>query len=154
MTIITQDYVLSTREEAPLEIQRQALETFEFSLGCAIQASYYLMGGTKALNHLSIRTLFPEHHENLHPLLLARQLKAGVPVEFLRKEDNLRRIYQLGRSAVTIRCVPDFEKQLDELHFVFSGAYRRDMTPAIMAIGGIVSEANKLNSSTLEWYEQ
>lgn len=153
MTIVTQDYVLSTREELPLTVQRQALEAFEFSLGCAIHASY-LMGSTKVLNHLSIRTLFPEQNENLRPLLLARQLKAGVTEESLRKEDHLRRIYQLGRSAVTVRCVPDFQKQLDELHFIFSGAYRRDITPAIMAVEGVVTEANKLNSSALEWYQQ
>ncbi|VVB79373.1 Uncharacterised protein [uncultured archaeon] len=153
MTIITQDYVLSTRDELPLVVQRQALETFEYSLGSAIHASY-LLGSVKALNHLAIRTLFPEHSENLHPLLLAKQIQAGISEESIRKEGQLRRIYQLGRSAITVRCVPDFQKQLDELHFIFSGAYRSDVAPAVMAIEGIVTEANKLNSNALEWYKQ
>jgi hypothetical protein len=155
MTIITQDYVLRTKEDLPLLVQRQAMSQFEFSFGCAISAAHTFEGSTKSLGYLSVQTLFPEHNGILHPILLAKQVQTGVITEqTARAEGNLRRIYQLGRSSLSLRCIPDFEKQIDELQFIFSGALFRDLKPSINAISGLVNEVNKLNHSALEWYKQ
>jgi len=137
MTIITQDYTLATNDSFPLDKRRWVMSQFAFNLNVAIDTTK-LFGPCSQLGWLSLETLFPEHNESSYPLLLAEQLRNGIPLERLEKQDNLRRIYQMGRSSLCLRCVPDYEQGLDELQFVFRGAYNRDIKPAVRAIEGMI----------------
>ncbi len=152
MPIITQDYVLTGAEGFSVEKQRQSMELFESKLGSAIFETC-LYGHSRKLNYLPIRTLLPEHNEHTVPMLLAGEVRRGASRERIINQPPLRRIYQLGRAAVTIRCVPDFEELTDELHFVFSGVHKRDIVPAVSAIGRVVGEVNS-DRPFLEWYKQ
>lgn len=153
MVIITHDYTLKTKDDFPLDTQRWTMDSFVFKLGVAINESH-LFGQSRTLNCLPVRTLFPEHNESSHSILLAKQVRDGRDKDVVTTEPLLRRIYQLGRSAVSIRCIPDYDQQLDQLQFLFSGAYRKDSIPAIKAIEGLVSSMSRNNIQTLEWYKQ
>lgn len=137
MTIIIRDYTLTTNDSFPLDKRREVMSQYAFNLKAAIDKTD-LFGPCSELGWLSLETLFPEHNESSSPLLLADQLRNGISLESLRKEDNLRRIYQLGRSTLCVRCVPDYEQGLDELQFVFRGVHNRDIKPAVRAIGGML----------------
>jgi hypothetical protein len=151
MTIITQDYQLTTKDSFSLDAQRLAMGMFVFSLESAIDLSP-LVRQSRNLNYLPIKTLFPEHNESLHPILLTPQILGGIDEEVVRAEPSLRRIYQFGRSTMSIRCIPNYEKKLDELQFIFSGAYPSDVSPAVKAIEGIVNNMSPGNGQVLEWY--
>jgi len=149
MAIIAQDYTLTTRDSFTIEQRREALRQFVFNFQVAIDHTH-LSGQSRNLNYLSIETLFPEHNESLTPLLLADQLRNGFSIESLKRENLLRRIYQLGRSSLCVRCVPDYEQGLDELQFLFHGGRRRDIIPAVRAIEGVVKDVNY--KEVLDWY--
>jgi len=151
MSIIIQTYGLRGSEERNLDAQRMALSRFVFYLDNAVSSSLVSGGTSRDLNYLSALILFPEHNVWAHPILLAEQLRNGISEESLRKEPNLRRIYQMGRAVVRARCVTDFAEQSDELELVFSGECRRDIKPAVQAVTKIVSDVNRLNRGALEW---
>ncbi len=138
MTIITQDYALTTNESFPLDKRRWAMSQYVFNMKVAFDKNN-LFGPCKELGWLSLETLFPEHNESSSPLLLADQLRNGISLESLRKEDKLRRIYQLGRASLCVRCIPDYEQGLDELQFLFRGVHNRDIKPAVNAIEGMIN---------------
>lgn len=137
MTIITKDYSLTTNDAFPLDKRREVMSQFVFNFNVAINQTH-IFGPDRQLGYLSIKTLFPEHNESMTPLLLADQLRNGISLESLRKEENLRRIYQLGRASLCVRCVPDYGQGLDELQFLFRGAHNRDIKPAVRAIEGML----------------
>jgi hypothetical protein len=153
MGMITKDYVLSAREEFPIETQRQAMSQFTFGLEVAVSMSQ-ITDYTKELGYLPVRVLFPEHNVPLHPILLADRIKLGFSEEDMRKEIGRRRLYQMGTSVVDLRCNPDFEKQIDELYFAFSGTSKRDINIAVNAIENIAKKCTSQKQQVLEWYEQ
>jgi hypothetical protein len=152
MRIVTREYALTTKDEDSLEKQRLAMDSFVFTLGVNIDYSYLMGQNVKELNHLPVRLLYPEHNEHSFPILLAKQVQDGFDEKNLRQQGNLRRIYQLGRSTLSLRCIPNFEKQIDELQFIFSGMYSQDIKPAVKAIEGIVARCSY--SKSLDWYKQ
>lgn len=152
MSIITQTYELRGSETRGLNTQRAALSSFAYHLDNAISSSLVFLGASRDLNYLPAEILYPEHNVLTNPILLADQLRNGISEESLRKEPNLRRIYQMGGAVLRVRCVPDFTKQLDELEFIFSGECRRDIGPAVKVVTGIVFDVNHLNMGALEWY--
>lgn len=153
MGILTKEYSLSAKEDLNPDRQRHAMESFKFSLEVAI-SSGIVFGECKVLNYLPINMIYPEHNEFAVPLLITPQLENGSTISDLKKEDNLRRIYQIGRTSLAIRCIPDFVKQSDELQFIFRGMYNRDVKNSVRAIENLVKKCDSKENPCLEWYEQ
>ena len=146
--------MLSTQDDLSLDMRRQAMKSFEFGFGVAC-SSYQVFGENKNLNYLPISMIYPEHNDWAHPILITDQLRIGANVDELKKEDLLRRVYQLGRTSLAVRCIPDFENQLDELEFVFRGENNRDLKKSIRAIENLVIHTGSAkDKQTYEWGEQ
>lgn len=153
MGIITKEYMLSAKEDLDLDKQRQTMDFFRFKFELAISPMVSLTGN-RELNYLPVYRLFPEHNEFMTPLLITPQLKNGSTIKDLMKEENLRRIYHIGRTSLALRCIPDFENQTDQLQFIFRGMYDRDVRKSVKAVENVVRAFDMGETPCLEWYQQ